>query len=188
MRTRPTPAEVRARYWPSPDPRWSVDTEAAFFADLDLRCPPSRQGCNSDYGTTPLCPVKAMLLRSYAQETLKAQRLRGCYLDSLGRVLGDIAESELSNTECQISQRNEWLGTRKTLRTIQAQLEAAEVLTRCWRAQGHGHVGDVLLYKPAGPRSSRTPPSIEIERLYRAAEGEATWCGSAVLLPSEVPY
>lgn len=175
MTARHSYAEVTAKYAPSPDPSWSHDIEAEFFARLNERYPISVPGPRRLGKALPLTASKAALLREYATETLDAQRLSSSYLTTLSAVLGRMAIAECRWTACAITQRDDLLGPRQTLRTIQAQLVAAEVLTKERRPQGHGFVGDVFVYRPSGKRVPRRPPAEELERSYRATEGQADY-------------
>jgi hypothetical protein len=175
MTTRHSYAEVTAKYAPSPDPNWSLDIEAQFFARLDECYPIKVTGPRRPGTVLPLTASKAALLREYATDILSAQRLSSSYLTTLSAVLGCIAIAERRWTECVITQRDDKLGPRQTLRTIQAQLVAAEVLTKETRSQGHGFVGDGFVYRPSGKRVPRRPPAEELEGLYRATEVEADY-------------
>jgi hypothetical protein len=174
MTTRHSYVEVTAKYARSPDPSWSLDIEAEFFARLDERYPISVPGRRRLGKVLPLTASKAALLREYATDTLGAQRLSSSYLATLSAVLGRMAIAERRWTDCVITQRDDELGPRQTLRTIQAQLVAAEILTKETRSQGHGFVGDVFVCRPSGKCVPRRPPAEELERLYRATEVEAT--------------
>lgn len=152
-------SEVQSKYGPTADTKWTPEVEAEFFTILDKRAPDNSS------------PAKVQLLRDYATDTLKAKRMSGGYLTTLGAVLGKIAAADLASTECVISQRDEQLGPRKTLRTIQAQMEAVGLLVRKTRTQGHGFVGDVFVYRPSALTSRRKQYASCIERSYRATEG-----------------
>ncbi len=173
---------------PYPDPYWTLELESEFFARLNARHPRGSTYLGGALETTPLCPAKELLLREYANHTLQAQRLSQDYLYTLEAVLVEIGEAEREHTECRISQRDSALGTRRTLRTIQAQLESAGVLIRVKRPQGHNFVGDVLVHKPNSPRYSCRSAAEEMERLFRACEGEAPHCGACPILDADVQY
>ena len=70
---------VQAKYSPTPDPRWTLEIEAAFFARLPARS--RRQLIELDI-------EKVMLLREFAKETLKAQRMSAGYISALAAILG----------------------------------------------------------------------------------------------------
>lgn len=173
MTLRLSAAEVIDKYAPSPDPRWSVDIEAAFLAKLNERHPPTVHGWPRPRKSVPLTPVKTALLREYATGTLKAQRMNDSYLTTLSAVLANIASAERGHSECTISQRDDRLGPRTSLRNIQAQMVAVEVLTRVTRAQGYGFVGDVFVYRSSSAYAPYGDPAEELERSYRSGEGEA---------------
>lgn len=132
-----------------------------------------------------LSASKAALLREYATVTLNSQRISRSYLTTLSAVLGEIASAERGWAECTISQRDDQLGPRASLRTIQAQLEAAGVLIRVTRAQGHGFVGDVLIYRPSSAYVPIGFPAEELERSYRANEGTADYLHGPVNIETE---
>jgi hypothetical protein len=169
--------EVKAKYAPIADPNWTLEIETRFFEDLNER--------TSDKPS----PAKARLLREYATDTLKAQRLSEGYIATLGAVLGKIAAAELTSTECAISQRDDRLGPRRTLRTIQAQMEASGLLVRATRTQGHGFVGEVFVYRTCAVPGHGRQPVGSLERSYRAQEGEAAyWRCLANARAEDVPY
>lgn len=150
-----SPDEVRRKYAPIPDVDWTPEREAAFFAALAKRGLPTQ-------------PVKRLrLVSEYATETLGAQRMSCSYLDALCAVLGAFAEADRCGLEVRLSQRMAQYGTPQTLRTIQAQMEKAGVLTKEVRSQGHGFVGTVYVYAP--PKSPWPPPEdLEAARERRA--------------------
>jgi hypothetical protein len=155
-------SEVQTKYGPPGDPRWTPEVEKDFLALLDRRRP-------HDY-----CPTKVRLLREYAVDTLGAKRLSIGYLAGLGSVLAKIAVADCYSIEWVFSQRDDRLGPRRTLRTIQTQMEAVGLLVRVARTQGHGFIGDVLVYR------SCTVPCGEwqfasMEEAYRSKEGEAAY-------------
>ena len=158
---------------PPPDPKWTPDIEAEFFARLDDLYPHTPTGRRGPGHTDSLGALKTSLLREYATGTLKAKRINDFYLTTLSAVLANIASAERRHLECIISQRDERLGPRTSVRNIQAEMEAAEVLTRVTRTQGHGFVGDVFVYRPRTGYLPHADPSVELERSYRSGEGEA---------------
>lgn len=95
-----------------------------------------------------LSPTKARLLGAFAKDDLKAVRTSTAYLCSLSSVLGAAAQEGRRWGEFVLSGRDETLGSRQTLRTIQAQLDRAGYLTAEVRPQGHGFVGTVFVFKP----------------------------------------
>lgn len=180
----PTPetSSVPHKYAPTPDPRWTPDIEAEFLARLDrLR---THEPPESSASSTP-GPAKALLLTAYAIDTLKAQRLSCFYLTTLNAVIGRIASAEHEQSECTVSQRDAALGSRQTLRTLQAQLEAAGVLQRDTRQQGHGHSGTVFVYRPSSRYVPSGFPSEELEAVYRAVEGETDYPSSCAGIDPE---
>ena len=172
--------EVQARYAPIPDPNWTPEVEAEFFARLPD--PSYRQAVKPN-------EEKEMLIREFATETLGAKRMSEGYISTLAAVLGQFADADTEDTECLISRRNEDLGTEKTLRTIQAQMLAAGLLVKETRSQGKGFVGDVFVYSPRDGYRYRMATSAYLERSYRATEGEAP-CPPvpANISPEDVPY
>lgn len=180
---------VTRKYAPTPDPRWTPDIEAEFFAWLDKRHPHASTGRRWSEKAVSPSPSKEALLREYATETLNAQRISRSYLTTLSAVLGNLASAERGRSECSISQRDERLGPRSSLRTIQAQLEAAGVLFRVTRAQGHGFVGDVFIYRPSKAHVPREVTVEELERSYRAGERRQTPCMPPVnIVADDVRY
>lgn len=150
------PDEVRRKYAPTPDKDWTPEREAAFFAALAKLGPPAQPA-----GRQPF-------VREYASGTLGAQRVSCSYLDALGAVLGAFAEADRYGLEVRLSQRMAQYGTPQTLRTIQAQMERAGVVTKDVRSQGHGFVGTVYVYTP--PESPwPSPDDLEAARERRAA-------------------
>jgi hypothetical protein len=172
--------EVQARYAPIPDPNWTPEVEAEFFARLPD--PSYRQAVKPN-------EEKEMLIREFATDILGAKRMSEGYRATLAAVLGEFADADLAATECLISQRDDTLGTAKTLRTIQAQMLAAGLLVKETRSQGHGFVGDVFVYSPCTVYRYRVATSAYLERSYRETEGEAP-CRPvpANISPEDVPY
>lgn len=169
-------SEVQTKYGPPGDPGWTPEIEGDFLALLDRRPP-------DEY-----CRTKVRLLREYAVDTLKAKRLSSGYLASLGAVLAKIAVADRYSIEWIFSQRDDLLGPRQTLRTIQTQMEAAGVLVRETRTQGHGFIGDVVVYRPcAVPR--RRWQFKNLEEAYRSIEGEAPYpSGPENINADDVPF
>lgn len=180
MTPRPNHSSAPHEYAPTPDPHWTPAIEAEFFTRLDTLYPfesPRPWGSGTP---VPLSPVKALLLTAYAIDTLKARRLSGHYLTTLSGVMGRMARAEREQREATISQRKGAFGPRQTLRTLQAQLEAAGMLHRETRYQGHGHSGTVFVYQPNSRYVPSGDPAAELEVTYRAVEGESDYpniCG-----------
>lgn len=156
--------QVAERYGPWPDPAWTPEVEAAFFARLPSASHRDRDKPN---------PAKAGIIREFATSTLKAQRMSGGYIAALGAVLGRFAAADLDRTECLVSQRDSELGTPRTVRTIQVQMVPPGLLVKVTRTQGHGFTGDVYVYRPRAAKVCRRPALEALEGLYRADEGEA---------------
>jgi len=172
--------EVQAKYSPTPDPLWTAEIEAAFFAELPAR---------SRRDLIELDTEKEMLLREFAKETLKAQRMSAAYISTLSNILGKFAGADEDGAEFLVSQRAEELGTSMTVRTIQGQLFNAGVLINQTRAQGKGFVGGVFVYSPKPPYRHRKATPAYLEKSYREHEGE--WPSHSLpvnLLPEDVPY
>ncbi len=155
-------SEVQTKYGPPGDPGWTPEIETDFLALLNRR--PLH-----DY-----CPTKVRLLREYAVDTLGAKRMSRGYLASLGAVLAKIAVADSYSIVWVFSQRDGQLGPRKTLRTIQTQMEAAGLLVRETRTQGHGFIGDVFVYRPCAVPTRRWQFK-DLEEAYRSKEGEAPY-------------
>jgi hypothetical protein len=186
MTTRQSHLKVAHKYSPTPDLRWTLEIEAEFFARLDEQHPSSPIGRKWTGKAIPLSPSKAALVREYATDTLHAQRLSSSYLTTLSAVMGNIASAERGHSECTISQRDDRLGPRPSLRTIQAQLEVAEVLVRISRPQGRGFVGDVFVYRPSRTYVPHDDPAGDLEASYRAGEGEADFLPCLSQVETEV--
>ena len=183
--------QVIAKYGPIPDPRWTPEREAAFFARLSKASYLYRvkQG-----------DVCRMLVREYGAATLKAQRMGAPYLDTLGAILGLFAEADSLGQECKVAQRSAELGTSDIIRNIQAQMHSVGLLVKETRSQGHGFVGDVFVYasKPGhkfvGNASTYTRRPRKgfrnLEQLCRESEGEnhAPPPAPANLTRADVPY
>lgn len=180
MTTKLSRNEVRLKYKPIPDPNWTPEIEAEFFARLPR--------ASYRHSVKP-SEEKEMLLREFATGNLSAKRLGIQYLSTMSSVLGEFAEANLLGNECLISQRNDKLGSVKTLRTIQAQLLSAGILTKETRSQGHGFVGAVFVYCPKDVFRHRSFTQKYMEQLYRAHEGEVP-AGPipANILPEDIPY
>lgn len=180
MIPRLTREEVIAKYWPMPDPLWTPEVEAMFFAGLPAASP--RQSVNMD-------DEKTMLIRDFAKEALKAGRLRDGYVSALGAILGLFADADSIGGECLISQRDDNLGSSKTIRTIQAQMLRSGHLVREIRTQGHGFVGEVLIYSPLPSHRHRTATAAHLEASYRATEGVCPYQDQpSNLSPEDVPF
>jgi hypothetical protein len=172
--------EVQAKYAPTLDPRWTPEIEAEFFSMLPARFRRDLTQPDSE---------KVMLLREFAKETLKAQRMSAGYISTLGAILRKLADADEGGGECLIAQRTEQLGTANEIRTIQGQLLNASVLIKETRAQGKGFVGSVFVYSPNPPYRHRKATAAYLEKSYREHEGE--WpCHSLPvnLQPEDVPY
>ena len=156
--------EVRAKYGPTPNPLWTPEVDAAFLATLPEKT-------RTDH--IKLDSKKEMLLREYAKETLKAQRMGTGYVATLGAILGKFADADNNRGECLISQRTEQLGTANQIRTIQSQLLNAGILVTKTRSQGKGFVGSVFVYSPKQAYQYRKATAASLERAYRHHEGES---------------
>jgi hypothetical protein len=161
-----TREEVIAKYSPTPDPLWTPEVEARFFASLPAA---------SYRQVTTLDDTKAALIQEFAKETLNAKRMAAAYVVALGVILSRFADADDDGTECLISQRDQRIGTPATIRSIQVQMEAVGLLVRLKRAQGHGFVGDVFVYAPRQPLRHRRATPDYLEQSYRACEGEAPY-------------
>ena len=173
-------AEVIAKYSPIPDPLWTPEIEAEFFSRLPAR---TRRD--------PIEPhsEKEMLLREFAKETLRAQRMSAGYISTLGAILGKFAGADEDGGECLISQRAEQLGTANEIRTIQTQLFNAGILVAETRSQGKGFVGPVFVYSPKPRYRYRKATAAYLEKSYREHEGE--WPHHALpvnLQPEDPPF
>ena len=155
---------MTTKYAPTSDPEWTLDKEARFFATLDAHYPYKAFTRKGSGKVEPLSALEAALLREYATDTLDAKRLSGSYLTTLSAVMSKIANAERGRSDCTISQRDDRLGPRPTLRTIQAQLEVAGVLHRVTRTQGHGFVGEVFLYRHSRAYVPPEEPARTLER------------------------
>jgi hypothetical protein len=171
---------VQAKYSPIPDPLWTPEVEAEFFARLPKAT--YRQAVKPN-------EKKEMLIREFAKDFLDARRMSTNYISTLAAVLCQFADADTENTECLIARRNDKLGTEKTLRTIQAQMLAAGLLVKKTRFQGHGFVGEVFVYCPRAVYRHRVATSAYLERSYRDSEGEAA-CTPVPgnISPEDVPY
>ncbi|NMM09971.1 MAG: hypothetical protein HHJ16_06835 [Polaromonas sp.] len=173
-------AEVQAKYAPIPDPNWTPEVEAEFFARLSKAT--YRQAVNPD-------DEKAMLIREFATDILDAKRLNANYISTMAAVLGQFADADTEDTECLIARRNKQLGTPDTIRTIQAQMLSAGLLVKETRSQGHFFVGEVFVYRPRAVYRHRVATSAYLEKLYRVCEGESSTCPvPANIPPEDVPY
>jgi hypothetical protein len=172
--------EVIAKYSPTPDPLWTAEVNAKFFANLPA---------NSPRQSVSMGDEKEMLIRDFAKVALRAGRLRDGYVSTLGGILGLFADADLIGGECLVSQRDNLLGTAKTLRTIQAQMLRSGHLVRETRPQGHGFVGEVLVYSPLPIYRHRPASADYLERAYRNTEGVSSKLSTPVnLSPEDVPY
>ena len=155
--------EVRAKYAPTPYPRWTPEVEAKFFTELPKA---SRRNTVNPHDD------RVMLIREFAKESLNAQRMSDGYFSTLGSILGKFASADEDKDEFVITQRKEHLGTARTIRTIQAQMHEAGYLVREKRTQGHGFVGDVFIYSPRPVYRYRKATLAILEQSYRDSEGE----------------
>jgi hypothetical protein len=156
--------EVRTKYGPTPNALWTPEIDAAFVATLPHKTHP-------DF--IKLSRQKEMLIRQFAKESLKAQRMGVGYVETLGAILGKFAEADNNRGECLISQRTEQLGTANQIRTIQAQLLSAGILVTKTRSQGKGFVGSVFVYSPKQAYQYRKATAACLEKAYRNHEGES---------------
>jgi len=83
-----SPEEVHAKYSPTPDPLWTPEVEAEFFARLPAKSRRDLIGPASE---------KQMLLREFGKETLKAQRMSAGYISTLGAILGNNLERKTAS-------------------------------------------------------------------------------------------
>ena len=155
---------MQARYAPIPDPNWTPEVEAGFFARLPKAT--YRQAVKPT-------EEKEMLIREFATDIFEAKRMSVNYISTLGAVLGQFVDADMEDTECLIARRSAKLGTEKTLRTIQAQMLAAGLLVKEVRSQGKGFVGEVFVYRPRAVYRYRVATAEYLERSYRETEGEA---------------
>jgi len=178
--SRLTREEVIAKYGPLPDPLWTPEVEARFFAGLPEKIPRHSSGVDDE---------KTMLIREFAKQTLKAERLRDGYVSTLGAILGLFADADSIGDECLFSQRDDGLGSAKTIRTIQAQMVCSGHLVREVRTQGHGFVGEVLIYSPLPSYRHRKATTDYLEDSYRATEGDSQELRTSNnLSPDDVPH
>ena len=100
---------VQAKYSLIPDPLWTPEVEAEFFAKLPKAI--YRQAVKPN-------EEMEMLIREFATDIFEAKRMSVNYISTLGAVLGQFADADMEDTECLIARRSAKLGTEKTLRTI----------------------------------------------------------------------
>lgn len=168
--------EVRIKYAPIPFTDWTPEVEAAFFANLPK-------------ATRRVSEEKAMLIREFATDALDAKRMSGNYIETLGAILGNFAEADAGGTECLVSRRDESLGTERTIRTIQGQMQASGHLVKQTRSQGHGFVGAVYVYAPVAQYRNRIGAADFLERAHRSKEGERPYPAlPSNLNDSDIPY
>jgi len=171
---------VLAKYGPIPDPLWTPEVEAKFFAGLPKAS--YRETVRAD-------DEKEMLIRCFGTVTLKAKRMGASYVHTLGAILGGFADADLVGGECLIHQRDSTLGTAKTIRTIQAQMHRSGHLVKETRPQGHGFVGDVFVYSPLPGYRHRTASETSLNEAYRVTEGECPYLiPPSNLSPGDVPF
>ncbi len=132
---------------------------------------------------------KGMLVRDFAKVELRADRLRDGYVSTLWAILGLFADADSVGGECVISRREDSLGSEKTIRTIQAQMLRSGHLVREIRTQGHGFVGEVLIYSPLPTYHYRTATVAYLEMAHRLTEGvRPNLNAPANLPPEDVPF
>jgi hypothetical protein len=132
---------------------------------------------------------KTMLVRDFGTVTLKAQRMSSDYVTTLGTILGVFADADRVGGEFTCSRRDTKLGTCKTIRTIQTQMLAAELLVKVKRTQGHGFVGEVFVYSPRPIYRHRLASAAYREWVYRSSEGECQYLAPpSNLSPADVPF
>ena len=173
---------VQAKYSPIPDPLWTPEVEAQFFAGLPK---------TTYRETVKAADEKEMLIREFGKKTLNAHRMSAGYISTLRVILGEFADADDTKTECLISRRAVQRGTPDTIRTIQAQMLTAGYLVKTIRPQGKGFVGDVFVYAPQARYRHRTATQEILERAYRDSEGDCVCPCSplpANLSPGDVPF
>lgn len=158
--------EVQAKYGPIPDPLWTPEVEAKFFAGLPKA---------SHRHSASLDDEREMLIRDFGTLTLKAKRMSADYVATLGAILGEFADADTLGNECLIPQRDEALGTARAIRTIQSQLLRSGHLVKETRSQGHGFVGAVFVYAPIPSYRHRKASVDYLEETYRSSEGECPY-------------
>lgn len=120
------------------------------------------------------------LLREFARDTLKAQRMSARYLDTLRVVLGNQACSERRGQALEMNIRGE-VGTERTMRTIIDQMKDAGITQGKQVHLGQGRVQVVQFFIPA--RSPRTT----LSDCLRAEEDRLERGRRCAALPSSVP-
>lgn len=181
MTGRLTRDQVIAKYAPVRHPQWTPEVEAQFFAGLPA---PSYRH------TIKLNAEKAMLVREFATETLKAKRQSAGYISTLGAVLGEFAKADANGTEYVLTRRGGH-GTEKTVRTIQVQMLDAGMVVRDIRSHGYGFVGAVFVYSPIPPHRHRIGTEKYLEECHRKHEGQSAGHRHPIpanLSPADVPF
>lgn len=138
-----------------------------------------------------MCPVKSMLIKEFARNTLQAKRISDKYISTLGSILSSFATADKEGAELLVSQRSEQHGKPKTLRTIQTQMFNAGLLDKEIRAQGLGFVGAVFVYSPRSPFRCCKATAEATEEAYRASERDCLYHSAQLptnLTPKDVPY
>lgn len=135
------------------------------------------------------------LLREFARDTLKAQRISSGYLDALRVVLGNQADAEREGYTLEQNIRVDFASER-TMRTINDQLQTAGITTGIPVGLGSGRGQTVLCFVPGGKqRRARLSAAEQMNEIYRRHEelAERVWVDDPPYLPEgmteeDVPY
>lgn len=186
----PRPPGITDRQWQARQ-AYDRDPEAAFAAlDLIPSAAPKRthRGAlgyrmQSHYAAK----VSDGLLREFARQTLKAQRISAAYLGSLRIVLGNQAVAERCGYILEMN-RTVCFAPENTVRTIIDQMRAAGITESRLGIYGQGQSQVVQCFSSNEDDYDAGPDALE--RLYRQGEGQQP-CGpprNPPLGDEELPY
>lgn len=135
-----------------------------------------------------------LLLREFARDVLKAQRIRAGYLEGLRVVLGNQAHAERGGYTLEQNIRVDF-ATEREMRTINDQMRAARITEDRTVTLGAGRVQTVQCFiPPEKPKKSGTPNLCAMLR-REEARAERRWRGDppAATIPAciaveDVPF
>lgn len=155
--------------------RDAFDLDEFFFRlDTVLSNRPKTRNTNRVHSDVATVGATDEELRTFAKDTLGAQRIRSDYLQALRVVLSNHAEAERTGLSVEHPQRVDF-ASAKTMRNIVDQMHSAGILTARRLGLGIGRVQVVYVYEPETVRPNDD-------------DGEAPATLPTNLAPSDVPY
>lgn len=120
------------------------------------------------------------LIREFARDTLKAQRMSASYLDTLSIVLGNQADAEIRGQSLEMNIRAGF-STQRTMRTIIDQMKDAGITQDKQIHLGQGRTQVVQCFTPP------PLPRMNLNDYLRAEENHSECRRRSAVLPPSVP-